>query len=324
MRKSVFLEFGPTTNDNDCARMLVYEAIKEGRIEFINVPDYFRDVEKYNRYVYMCRNHHRLAEYYDDYYFPKISKKDKYIFYFNEKHPALINKGSVLRLKEKYDVKAVLLIRNPLVNKNCPYIYGRSIEELKEEFDIVVTDEKTDAESYNLLYYPDTFFNAINEKFEIEYDLFFSGADKGRRRLLREIAKAADNRGLKTNINVVGISKIDKYIHYSNFVDYTEIMKSDLKSNCILEVLQQGQQSYTLRWQEAVCLNRKILTNNKNVIYEKYYDPKYVRIFETVDDIDWNFCGKKENVQYGYEDDFSSVKFFDFIENILENKCKVR
>lgn len=317
MSVSVFSEFGPTSRNNDYAYIIMSDAVKADRLKYYNVPDYFRNRNNWERYAFICANYPWLAHGYDCYYFPKQNKQEEYFFYFNDNHPALLNKGFFKRLKDIYIAKTILVLRNPIKNKKYPFFRGRSLGELKDEFDLIVTDEKQDAELYNLYYMPDSFCNPFKRNYPRKYDLYFVGADKKRERILYDISEAALKKGLNVSINVTGTKRISKKINYIDYIDYTDIILGDLQSNCILEILQPGQKSYTLRWQEAVCLNKKILTNNKNIVNEKYYNPKYVKAFENISDIDWDFVNKKEDVNYNYQGDFSPIYFLDTVEEEL-------
>ena len=101
---------------------------------------------------------------------------------------------------------------------------------------------------------------------------------------------------------------------------YTEIIKQDMQSNCILEIIQPGQSSYTLRFQEAICLGKKLLTNNKEVKNEKYYDPKYIQVFERPEEINWDFVKERIQVDYNYHGEYSPIVFLEKIKRRLEQE----
>ena len=203
-------------------------------------------------------------------------------------------------------------------NKKYPSVEGKDIDTLKKEYDLIVTDEKQDADMYGLVYLPDPFYNPYKKIPKIINDICFVGADKGREKILSQIAKDAEKNNVKCNFKIIGDRKKRNNLQYVNYMSYTDIIKQDMQSNCILEILQPGQDSYTLRLQEAICLGKKLLTNNTKVIHEKYYDPQYIKVFQKVDEIDWNFVTKQEKVDYKYQGDYSPVIFI----NIIEQKLK--
>ena len=97
-------------------------------------------------------------------------------------------------------------------------------------------------------------------------------------------------------------------------------MRRELSAKCILEIVQKGQVALTLRPYEAVAYNKKLLTNNKTILNFKYYNPKYMRYFEKVEDIDWNWVKCDDGVDYNYQGDFSPRYLLADIEKNLSKK----
>lgn len=65
-------------------------------------------------------------------------------------------------------------------------------------------------------------------------------------------------------------------------------------TNCILEILQEGQYQQSIRYFEAIIYNKKLLTNNKNVKNLPYFDERYMRYFSSITDIDLSGLKKKK------------------------------
>ncbi len=78
-----------------------------------------------------------------------------------------------------------------------------------------------------------------------------------------------------------------------------------MKAKCILEIVQEGQSALTMRPYEAVCYNRKLLTNNRSILDFKYYDSRFIQYYEDPADIDWDWVKDNTLVDYGYQGDFS-------------------
>lgn len=78
-----------------------------------------------------------------------------------------------------------------------------------------------------------------------------------------------------------------------------------LNTNVIIEILQKGQNGSSLRYFEAVCYNRKLLTNNPNIEKLPFYNPEYMKVFSSSDDIDVEWVKKKGEIDYGYDRSFS-------------------
>lgn len=111
------------------------------------------------------------------------------------------------------------------------------------------------------------------------------------------------------NFYFVGVSdeqkKYSDSIKYNQFLKYEDVLKFTISSNCLLEIVNENQEGNTLRFKEAVCYNKKLLTNNKNVIKSKYYDPKFIHVFSDVNNIDTKWLQEKVDVDYSYCGDFS-------------------
>jgi hypothetical protein len=88
-------------------------------------------------------------------------------------------------------------------------------------------------------------------------------------------------------------------------LSYLEILKHDLSSNVILEIVSDGKFGPTFRYCEAVVYNRKLLTNNPNIVDLQFYNPKYMRVFSNIEDIDVEWIKKEEEVEYNYNGEFS-------------------
>lgn len=98
---------------------------------------------------------------------------------------------------------------------------------------------------------------------------------------------------------------------------YEEVIQSVVNTNCILEVMQDNQEGATLRYLEAVVYNKKLLTNNKSITTFPFYNPQYMKIFETVDDIDINWIKNQDVVDYGYKDEFSPKRLSADLNKII-------
>lgn len=107
-------------------------------------------------------------------------------------------------------------------------------------------------------------------------------------------------------------------IVFNNDVDIRDNIQNVVNSNCILEPMHAGYQAITFRYLEAVCYNRKLLTGNADVVNMKYYNPDYIKVYKSLDDIDWEWVKRKENVDYGYEGDYSPETFLDYIRTKMQ------
>lgn len=81
-----------------------------------------------------------------------------------------------------------------------------------------------------------------------------------------------------------------------------------------------GQKVQTVRYYEAVYYNKKLLTNNPSVRDLSFYDPRYMRYFETVDDIDFSGVKEKVPINYHYAGEFSLLHILDKRDTMFEKR----
>lgn len=142
--------------------------------------------------------------------------------------------------------------------------------------------DRNDAVKYKLQYNPQFYFKKLDFKgdvlrdFDYKSDLFFVGKDKKRLPLLMDIDMQLHHSGVQTKFIVVGDRKqrytskqkayLGKHISYAECVEYVKHAK------CILDIVQKGQKGMTLRIVEAMFFNKKLITNNDDILCMDFYD----------------------------------------------------
>ena len=227
----------------------------------------------------------------------------------------LINAKMLSELKVKHNIKLVLCLVNPISSASGQAAFARA-----SEFDRVFSFDKQDSEEHGL-----THFFQIYSKLgsghdeQVQNDIYFVGADKGRSELIYECEEKFKENNVKYNLTLVYSKnkKNDSLANYRNiFIPYSEIIAEVQKTNCILEILQEGQGGTTFRYVEAICYNKKLLTDNPNIENFPYYDPRFMKVFKTIDDIDYDWIKQREEIDYGYNDDFSPLKFVEMVKSL--------
>lgn len=125
-------------------------------------------------------------------------------------------------------------------------------------------------------------------------------------------------------LNLMSLKKIGRKINfydkhfkvYEESIAYKNVLKKVANSNCIIEFLQKDQNSQSLRFYEAVVLNKKLLTNNKNITKLPFYNEKYMKIFDKSYQIDFDWIKKRETIDYNYKNEFSPIWIINKIEKI--------
>lgn len=106
---------------------------------------------------------------------------------------------------------------------------------------------------------------------------------------------------------------------YNHPLSYADVVELVQQNDIIVEIMNGSQVGNTLRLKEAVCYNKCLLSNNKNIISSPYYNPAYMQMFDSVDEININIFSK--NVNYNYRGEFSPKLLMNIIvEEDLKRK----
>lgn len=308
-----------------------YDLEKSSNAQFIPLALDFWGKNKKNILNFLCHVHHSPKLNYPV-SLPFRSIWNKKLFSFSYKSSLDKNKPFCFiiqaRLYEKYYNFLINYLRKN--NQNCIIIlyftdllinHHFNFNKVRNNFDAVLSFEKDDANRYGLIHY-DEAYSKLNAEFSFsKSDVFFIGKAKNRLKKILGIYERLTDNGLKCSFYVTGVQKKEQFlnekIHYIDYMDYNEILKHVLSTNCILEILQGNGKSPTLRAFEAVCYNRKLLTNCFEIIDRKYYNPKYISIYKDIESIDIDFIKKNsEPIDYNFSEKLSPL---EMIKNIDEN-----
>lgn len=270
-----------------------------------------------------------LKSIWNPYYFKNPFEDDKPICFVFMRYVSFVNKTINLTdyFRKKYQgSKCVLYIRDLFerqINKyyNTPF----DIEDIRKQYDLTITFDEGDRNKYKLAYFP-LVMSSFHEpvKNMPESDVFFVGWAKNR---LKEIIGAYEvlrSHGLRLDFNLAGVEEDQKVykddIHYISYMDYGENLQHVVHTKCLLEIMQKGQASFTQRGAEAVCLGKKLLTNNSIIEKEPFYNPEYISRFDNPRDMDEAFIAKISediNVDYHYKEHFSPLALLAAIDKQL-------
>lgn len=230
------------------------------------------------------------------------------------------------RIRREHNVRYILFTQDAWDDLN--YAENNRYYEEKLHFDLIITLDNTDADKYGFLYSDHHYSMLTDNKSEkTDYDLYFIGINKGRYNKLLNIFQYLDAHGVSTCYRIADVPASEQeyqdkivYTSYRDRVSYPDVVKGIKAANCILEVLIDVQTGASLRYYEAVCYNKKLLTNNKNVVNLPFYDPDYIHIFEKTEDIDWEWVKKRVPVDYHYDGRFSPTHLIDQIIGFEEEE----
>lgn len=213
---------------------------------------------------------------------------------------------------------------------DAKHITAHNLLLLRPKMDCIGVYDPIIAKNFKLEFWPNSLPTINSVKTDEMYDLCFVGNGIDRIDKIEKIFELCSKKGLKvaiylktsdTNNRIEGVHYIDKLIPYTENIDIVK------KSRCVLELKSKTKLcGCSLRVQEAVILNKKILTDNINV-YEMpccKNNPQWISYFNTVSDIDWDFLlNQNEKVDYQYNNEYAAKQFLSNIEMSLANKSEL-
>ena len=247
----------------------------------------------------------------------KLAENEKAIFIFEEGNKQAYSPIYLRYVKERYPIaKLVFSFLNPSNS-----IGGKYLEFVERNYDMIVTFDKADSLKFGWYYY-----NGIYSKREIPNasapasDVLFIGQNKGRLDFAKKIYKYLSDSGVSCCFYITGVdeSKVEHStgIFYNQYLDYETVLNYVKNTKCILEILQEGQSGSTLRVMESLVYGKKLITNNRGIVSERYYKSDQMKIIGLPEDIDIDFI--LDGKSYIYDGGLSPIHFLKFIYDNLQ------
>jgi hypothetical protein len=167
-----------------------------------------------------------------------------------------------------------------------------------DEFDNIFSFDYEDCENFNIHYLPLFYTNDIaeinNKQSIVEYDFFLMGTYIPERYealiKLKNYLKTT-NYTLKSHIYIpvtsllkeilLNKAKIDLNIVSTRHLARNEYLKLLLTSKIVVDISNNNQTGMAMRVIEALALGKKVMTSNKNIIKEPFYNANDILIFDT-------------------------------------------
>ncbi len=196
--------------------------------------------------------------------------------------------------------------------------------QIENEFDLIYTFDERDAAKYQIPQIAGLYSNLDIKSGPTLYDLVFVGESKDRYPLLNDIYHKLNQVEISSKFHVYDQSPrqttADDLQTTTEFIPYKAVLDLQTHSNVILDIVQPDQRGATLRFFEALALNKKLLTNNRSIATNKYFNPAYMQIMTSSEDIDLSFIHDRVNVDYQYQGDYSPLKLLKRIESDLSER----
>lgn len=228
-----------------------------------------------------------------------------------------------LDLANKLKNKKKIWLWNQLDKSKCKYV-----AKMKEIFkNQIWSFDPKDCKKENFNFTSQFYWRKKdNEKIEgEEYDLLFIGRDKGRYKFLEKFFFFLK----KGKMRIFGAILKEKFKLYpaskyltNKFFEYSEIIRLIEKSQCILDINKEEQEGLTLRVMEAIFFEKKLITNNLEIIKYDFYTPENIYILNDIKKINYSEIIDFINAPHRKVDEIKLEKYtFKFwLKNILKER----
>lgn len=239
-----------------------------------------------------------------------------------------------------HDMDPSFLIKaSKLKNVNCYLMFINSmsfnlLKPIKEKMDLInwksiYTFDENDTKKYGFKKLEFCYYSK-NDEIEIknnvpDIDAYFIGTlYPNRKDKIISLYEKLRNDGLNLEFHLqkTGKQRLEK-MPYENEIDYfnpergripyENVLESIQHAKTIIEIVQGFQSGPSLRYYEAVCYNKKLLTNNPDIVNYPLYNPKYMKVFSEIHDIDTDWVKSDLIVEYNYNNEFSPINLLNSI-----------
>ncbi|WP_136156365.1 lipopolysaccharide biosynthesis protein [Brenneria roseae] len=192
------------------------------------------------------------------------------------------------------------------------------LDVVKKVFDSAYSFDKKDCQQTELNYLNQFFPFGFKEIDKITENVkctpkscFFLGKDKERIDIIENLATILKKHSCVISFYVVrdrtSLKNSEYYIDKN--LSYEENIENALHSEILIEINREGQSGLTLRALEAIFFNKKLITNNQDIVQYDFYSPEQIFILgkDSFDDIgkflDTEFTPVRKDILYQYSPD---------------------
>lgn len=201
------------------------------------------------------------------------------------------------RSRASYDFEFLKYLRKEIPGVKIGYLFSDIVdksgakifdivEKLNQHYDKVFSFDKNDAQKYGFDYSYLIYDRDIKTNLEIQSDVFLAAKAKDRLIDLLNVYDMCAKEQLRMDFTINEISEKDVHlvedrnVHANTILSYQAVVEKILKTKCIIDVMQKGSVGITLNIVEAVCFNKKAISNNAELINEPFYDSSRILILD--------------------------------------------
>ncbi len=222
---------------------------------------------------------------------PFFDKEKKQFAVFTENNSISFSKRFLRRLRTEYP-KLVMLFE--FTNVCGKYDNLRRLSQVIDFYDHVITFNETDSRQYGFRFNRLCYSFREPEESDFPYtDLLFVGRDKGRLSCLLSIYDRVTQLGLKCDFCILEVAE-DKQVAregiiYNRWMPYREVLQHINHTRCILEILEDQGNYFSLRTFEALVYKKKLITATPDVLKADFYSPSQMLYIHSAKDITREF-----------------------------------
>lgn len=152
----------------------------------------------------------------------------------------------------------------------------------QEFFDLIYTFNKPDATKYGFHFFPDLCgdFSEIQPADCDDFDVFFAGRAKGRLEQLLDFASLCVNLGRTIRFHITEVpaekQRTIPGVVYGQYLPYLEMLSIEKRAKAILNIMQGVSSGISLRDEEAMGMNKVLITDNDFMFVPEYYEEKKI------------------------------------------------
>lgn len=201
------------------------------------------------------------------------------------------------------------------------------LEKIRRYYDLEFSYNELECQQYNLLHLvqiasridPTAYLTENNKE---NIDVFFAGKAKERLGQIIQAYDRLESQNIRCKFIISGVLPKNRIkrrgiTYINNLMLYGDLMPYIINCKCLLDINQKGTMGYTYRVIEAVMYNKKLISDNSNLLNHPYYNNDYMQIVEDMSKINCDFVKKKLDIDFNYKDEFSPINLIRRIDKLL-------
>ena len=222
---------------------------------------------------------------------PFFDKGKKQFAIFTENNSISFSKRFLSRLRGDYPNLVMLFEFTNVCGK---YNNLKKLSRVIDFYDHIITFNEADSRQYGFRFHRLCYSFREPEESDVPYsDLLFIGQDKGRLSYLLSVYDRVTQLGLKCSFYIANVAA-DKQVAregiiYNRWIPYSEVLRHVSRTRCILEILEDQSNYFSLRTFEALVYKKKLITATPGVLKADFYSPSQMLYIQSAKDITREF-----------------------------------